>query len=155
MYLLKGLFMCVGIILGMGSANERRCYIVMSSLIGWAHTQNDPCVWFPTCLIIYFAWNFYFSWWPTIQLIRFTEQLINYIHAGYNENMEYVPQIIYTLYCIYIFWISLTWCTSQPKFICCLRWFHLLKYSPLDIKKYINFAFLKSNTCITLFFWEE
>ena len=32
-----------GIILGMGSANERR-YIVTSSLIGWAHTQNDPCL---------------------------------------------------------------------------------------------------------------
>ena len=29
--------------LGMGSANERRRYIVTSSLIGWAHTQNDPC----------------------------------------------------------------------------------------------------------------
>ena len=33
-----------GIILGMGSANERRRYIVTSSLIGWAHTQNDPCI---------------------------------------------------------------------------------------------------------------
>ena len=29
------------IILCMGSANETRCYIVTSSLIGWAHTQND------------------------------------------------------------------------------------------------------------------
>ena len=33
-----------GIILAMGSANERRRYIVTSSLIGWAHTQNDPWV---------------------------------------------------------------------------------------------------------------
>ena len=32
-----------GIILGMGSANERRCYIVTSSLIGWDHTKNDHC----------------------------------------------------------------------------------------------------------------
>ena len=32
-----------GIILGMVSANERRCYNVTSSLIGWVHTQNDPC----------------------------------------------------------------------------------------------------------------
>ena len=31
-----------GIILGMGSANERRRYNVTSSLIGRAHTQNDP-----------------------------------------------------------------------------------------------------------------
>ena len=30
-----------GIILGMGSANERRRYIVTASLIGWTHTQND------------------------------------------------------------------------------------------------------------------
>ena len=30
------------IILCMRSTNERRRYIVTSSLIGWAHTQNDP-----------------------------------------------------------------------------------------------------------------
>ena len=27
----------------MGPANERRRYTVTPSLIGWAHTQNDPC----------------------------------------------------------------------------------------------------------------
>ena len=27
----------------MGSANERRSYIVTEFLIGWAHTQDDPC----------------------------------------------------------------------------------------------------------------
>ena len=32
-----------GIILCMRPANERRHYIVTSSLIGWVHTQNDPC----------------------------------------------------------------------------------------------------------------
>ena len=26
----------------MGSADEKRLYIVTASLIGWAHTQNDP-----------------------------------------------------------------------------------------------------------------
>ena len=31
-----------GIILCMCPANERRCYIVTSSPVGWAHTQNDP-----------------------------------------------------------------------------------------------------------------
>ena len=30
-----------GIILGIGSTNERQCYIVTSSLIDWTHTQND------------------------------------------------------------------------------------------------------------------
>ena len=33
-----------GIILWMCSTSERRRYIVMSSLIGWAHTQNNPCI---------------------------------------------------------------------------------------------------------------
>ena len=32
-----------GIILWMRPANERRRYNVTSSLIGWAHSQNDPC----------------------------------------------------------------------------------------------------------------
>ena len=31
------------IILCMHPANERRRYIVTSSLIGWAHTQHYPC----------------------------------------------------------------------------------------------------------------
>ena len=31
-------------ILGMGSANERRRYIVTSSHIVWSHTKNDPCI---------------------------------------------------------------------------------------------------------------
>ena len=33
-----------GVILCMGSANERWRYIVMSSLIGRAHAQNEPCL---------------------------------------------------------------------------------------------------------------
>ena len=28
----------------MRPANERRRYKVTSSLIGWAHTRNDPCI---------------------------------------------------------------------------------------------------------------
>ena len=32
-----------GIFLGVRSANEGRPHNVMSSLISWAHTQNDPC----------------------------------------------------------------------------------------------------------------
>ena len=32
-----------GIVLGMGSASERRHYIIMPPLIGWTHNQNDPC----------------------------------------------------------------------------------------------------------------
>ena len=33
-----------GNILGMGSANERRRFIITPPLIGWVHTQNDPCI---------------------------------------------------------------------------------------------------------------
>ena len=33
-----------GIILYMCPANERQHYIATSSLIGWAHSQNDPCM---------------------------------------------------------------------------------------------------------------
>ena len=33
-----------GIILGMHPATERWHYNVTSSLIGWAHSQNDPCI---------------------------------------------------------------------------------------------------------------
>ena len=35
---------CPGIILYMHLANERWRHIVTSSLIGWAHTQNDACL---------------------------------------------------------------------------------------------------------------
>ena len=38
-----------GIILCMHTANERWRYNVRSSLIGWAHTQNDP--WECTCQV--------------------------------------------------------------------------------------------------------
>ena len=41
-------------ILCMRPANERWCYIVMPSLIGWAHTQNHSCetlwIWYHTAL---------------------------------------------------------------------------------------------------------
>ena len=33
-----------GIIVCMRPANGRRRYIVTSSPIGWAHTQNNPCI---------------------------------------------------------------------------------------------------------------
>ena len=39
-----------GIILDMGSADERRWTIVTSSLIGWVHTQNYPCMTLPYLL---------------------------------------------------------------------------------------------------------
>ena len=40
--------------LGTCPANERRRYIVASSRIGWAHTQNDPWT-----LIVLAVWNYH------------------------------------------------------------------------------------------------
>ena len=39
------------------SANERWCYIVMLTLIGWVHTQNDPCVLLCFVLLWLFMWS--------------------------------------------------------------------------------------------------
>ena len=44
-----------GIILGMGSANERRRYYVTPSLIGWVHSQKNPTLYVP--------WLHYMSLW--------------------------------------------------------------------------------------------
>ena len=41
----------LGIILDMGSANERRLYIAMSPLIGWVHTQNGSPIQFVNLVI--------------------------------------------------------------------------------------------------------
>ena len=42
-YIPRNMHKVTGIILYMRPANERRRYIVTSSLIGWAHTRNDSC----------------------------------------------------------------------------------------------------------------
>ena len=42
-------------ILCMHPVNERRRYIVTSSLIGWEHTQNDPCIFVQVSSIKYRA----------------------------------------------------------------------------------------------------
>ena len=34
----------MGIIQGMSSANERQSYNIIPPLIGWAYTQNNPCI---------------------------------------------------------------------------------------------------------------
>ena len=46
-----------GIILAMGSANERRHYNVRLSLIGQTYTQNDPClIWLGIFFKIFYFW---------------------------------------------------------------------------------------------------
>ena len=48
-----------GIILCMRPANTRRCYNVMSSLIGWVHAQNNP--WIPVLKLMSFYVLMYLS----------------------------------------------------------------------------------------------
>ena len=58
-------YMKTGIILCMRSANERRRYIVTSSLIDWVHTHNDPWKKIATYLQIFwkeFSWMKYLYW---------------------------------------------------------------------------------------------
>ena len=45
-YSVNKVCVCVipGIILSMATANERRHYIITSSLVGCAYSQNDPCI---------------------------------------------------------------------------------------------------------------
>ena len=43
-----------GINLWMHPANERHCYTVTWSLIGWVHTQNSPCLWHQVTLLALF-----------------------------------------------------------------------------------------------------
>ena len=69
----------VGIILDMGSANERRRYIIMSSLIGWAHSQNDPCKALPIL-----HRKFHCCWWPGY----WRRQGIS--RSGLNQDLSYL-----------------------------------------------------------------
>ena len=72
-----------GIILGMGSTNERRCYYVTPPLIGRAHTKND-------------AKHMGHSLWVTL--------------SGWYTTLL---QLCYTLYCVIlvcdIYWVSYFW----------------------------------------------
>ena len=45
-----------GIILCMHLANERWCYIVTSSFIGWVHTQHDPWFFFSKSKVTNIVW---------------------------------------------------------------------------------------------------
>ena len=60
----------------MGSANERWRYNVTSSLIGWAHTQNDPRYVRAQHTIVFFfflasvAAKYHVTKYPTLKLFR-------------------------------------------------------------------------------------
>ena len=77
---LKVIEKVTGINLCMHPANERRRYIVTSSLIGWAHTQNDPwrqVHWGPVGdqlgTVSVTSWGQFYKWWLTPINIMFRE----------------------------------------------------------------------------------
>ena len=76
-----GLFSWISlwIILRMCPANERQHYIVMLSLIGWAHTQNDPCICTCNTTYCYVMWYWYMSSW------RFCQQHITFQRYKYQS----------------------------------------------------------------------
>ena len=74
--LLAWCYIYAGIILGMGAANERWRYNVTSPLIGWAHTQNDPCM----CIA---ENNSYWSFpWPHICMQALQSPVFPLLHQG-------------------------------------------------------------------------
>ena len=85
-----------GIILCMCQANERRRYNVTSSLIGWAHTQNDPCRWHKGAM---FCFNVIF-------LIRYC-LITHYHHFGHIAD---IVQKIYN----FLDTIIITFCIVLP-----------------------------------------
>ena len=105
------------IILGMDSANERRRYIVTSSLIACVHTKNDP----------WLAMAFHLFFWP-INLVSF---------QAYHEafDMLFIPttRVIYVIVCFLFSCVAVreTWsgaCVTAVRLSCSqhVAWFRLI-----------------------------
>ena len=68
-------------------ANQRWCYIVTSSLIGWAHRQNDPCV----------------------QQAKSTKEINSQQPALFNENPTWTENMIPTQWVYYVVFVCQSW----------------------------------------------
>ena len=123
-YLIKNLtlFVCCVVtynrgILCMHPANERWCYLVTSSPIGWAHTQNDP--WFDT----YFGrQSIFFAWLSKkIYMVYFTIFYSIHIYVDNQVFFVWFEDILLKVYFI-IFHLNLSWCdkSSQTSYGCML-----------------------------------
>ena len=73
--------MCRDLFLCMRPANERRRYNVTSSLVRWAHTQNDPFVWYDTCLDEYCC---------------FKQELTRWVHLWQSWHIAFSLVFVYT-----------------------------------------------------------
>ena len=92
-YILRDLFEqlfptnCAGVILGMGSAKERRRYYVMLSLIVWAHAHNDPC-----CAVQ--IWSIQPGGFPSVNSSESCGNGINLDHWGCCKRGSYAPWML-------------------------------------------------------------
>ena len=80
-----------GIGLGMHPANESRCYIVRTSLIGWTHTWIDPWIstWYDG---LYFDEPSYKKNWA---LFQYKNHLSRYGDFHYKDETDIRPSYLY------------------------------------------------------------
>ena len=89
----------IGIILCVHSAEERQRYIVASSLVGWAHIQNDPC---HRCIVMaterhddVIKWKHFPRNWPFVRGIH--RSPVNSPHKG-----QWRGALMFYLICVWI-----------------------------------------------------
>ena len=128
-----------GIILGMGWGNERPCYFVTSSLIGWGHKPND--VWIPTgdgvCGLAY--WTHHGSMWIGVYVLSILQGTSMFLECvewqAYRRNFqsdEYlgnlwrddsVPKMsVKLLVCVKNIWVRSWRCSCLVNWFC----YHLM-----------------------------
>ena len=85
----------------MRPSNERRRYIVISSLIGWAHTQNDPWILSQVCQLSLTYCEVRISY----RLLLFLSDILAQHYRSHGYRCIYI--YIYIYICIYIWeqWI--------------------------------------------------
>ena len=82
------------IILCMRPASERWHYNVTSSLIGWAHSQNNPCptIWYFIVLLCYRALD-YIVYCTIIHITIYIKQLRQVLYPVYRTSPAILPPL--------------------------------------------------------------
>ena len=95
------------IILCMHATNERRCYNVMSSLIGWAHTQNDP--WYQFYLLVFCSSSGCgFNSRPSLEFSP-GAPLHKYRLSDIGTQLQYIPRNMHTVFALLCFVVVIHW----------------------------------------------
>ena len=163
--------LCSGVILGMGSANERRRYIVTSSLIGWADTQNDPWCWI--CWVTWISMRLVYwrgSPWLFYWRVPFLLTLLNWRVSGAFSNlyMKHVDQLNpiiehFREYCISLNVGFMCAWTHYYNIIatCCCNYVYVfdeMPWNPFSLLNATWWRIRKTNSCVPCIFgiisWE-